>query len=73
MFTAVISSWAVTTLDKYPAAASEVEIIGRYESGSDPMTIATSSISDQTAISWLKKLGYTYKDVKKGPCHNSHK
>jgi hypothetical protein len=33
--TAVISSWAVTTLDEYPAAASKVEIIGWYESGSD--------------------------------------
>jgi hypothetical protein len=40
MFTAVISSWAVNILDKYPVAAPKTEIIGQYESGSDPMTIA---------------------------------
>jgi hypothetical protein len=40
MVTAVISSWAVTTLDEYPVVASKVEIIDQYESGSDPMTMA---------------------------------
>jgi hypothetical protein len=40
MVTAVISSWAVTTLDEYLAAAYKAEIIGQYESGSDLMTMA---------------------------------
>jgi len=31
-----------------------------------------ASISDRTAISWLKKLGYTCKDVKKGIYHDGH-
>lgn len=31
-----------------------------------------SSISERTAITWLKKLGYTCKDVKKGIYHDGH-
>ena len=31
-----------------------------------------ASISDRTAISWLKKLGYTCKDVKKGVYHDGN-
>ena len=32
-----------------------------------------STISDHTAINWLKKLSYTCKDVKKGLYHDGHK
>ena len=31
-----------------------------------------STICDHTAINWLKKLGYTCKDVKKGLYHDGH-
>jgi hypothetical protein len=31
-----------------------------------------SSICERTAINWLKKLGYTCKDVKKGVYHDGH-
>jgi hypothetical protein len=31
-----------------------------------------TSISERTAIQWLKKLGYTCKDVRKGMYHDGH-
>lgn len=36
------------------------------------LTGKKSSISERTAISWLKKLGYLCKDVKKGTYHDGH-
>jgi hypothetical protein len=32
-----------------------------------------TSISEHTAIQWLKKLGYTCKDIRKGMYHDGHK
>jgi hypothetical protein len=36
------------------------------------MTGKNSTITKHTAISWLRKLGYTCKDVKKGVYHDGH-
>ena len=36
------------------------------------LSTKNASICDQTAINWLKKLGYTFKDVKKGLYHDGH-
>ena len=36
------------------------------------MTGKNSTITERTAISWLRKLGYTCKDVKKGVYHDGH-
>jgi hypothetical protein len=36
------------------------------------MTRKNGSISECTAINWLKKLGYVCKDVNKGVYHDGH-
>jgi hypothetical protein len=36
------------------------------------LTQKNASISERTAINWLKKLGYSCKDVKKGVYHDGH-
>jgi hypothetical protein len=36
------------------------------------MTEKNSTITERTAIGWLRKLGYTCKDVKKGVYHDGH-
>ena len=36
------------------------------------MTKENGSISECTAINWLKKLGYVCKDIKKGVYHDGH-
>jgi len=36
------------------------------------MTKKNGSISERTAINWLKKLGYVCKDIKKGVYHDGH-
>lgn len=36
------------------------------------LTGPNSSISEQTAINWLHKLGYLCKDIKKGIYHDGH-
>jgi hypothetical protein len=36
------------------------------------LTRKNASISEQTAVNWLKKLGYSCKDVKKGVYHDGH-
>jgi hypothetical protein len=36
------------------------------------LTQKNASISEQTAVNWFKKLGYSCKDVKKGVYHGGH-
>jgi hypothetical protein len=36
------------------------------------LTQKNASISEQTAVNWLKKLGYSCKDVRKGVYHDGH-
>ena len=36
------------------------------------LTQKNTSISERTAINWLKKLSYSCKDVKKGVYHDGH-